>query len=124
MIVLLGSTGYIGSAFEKALQERGWKFLSLSRAQTDYTHFETLRNFIEKNSASFVINAAGYTGKPNVDACEKNWADTLQGNALFPATVAHACASIGIPFGHVSSGCIFSGAKILENGVERIERDL
>src|SRR5262249_17503293 len=26
--------------------------------------------------------------------------------------------------GHVSSGCIFSGAKIVENGKERVEKDL
>jgi dTDP-4-dehydrorhamnose reductase len=59
-----------------------------------------------------------------VDACEKNWADTLQGNTLFPAAVSQACASLGIPYGHVSSGCIFSGAKILANGKTRVERDL
>ena len=124
MIILLGNTGYMGQAFEAALQERGWKFLSLSRTQADYTDFETLKNFLEKNSASFVINAAGYTGKPNVDACEKDWAGTLQGNTLYPAMLAHACASLGIPFGHVSSGCIYSGAKIFEGGSLRVERDL
>jgi len=55
-----------------------------------------------------------------VDACENNRADTLQGNSLFPAMIAHACAAQGVPFGHVSSGCIYSGAKI--GG--RVERDL
>jgi len=124
MIVLLGSTGYIGQAFETTLRERGAKFISLSRRQIDYTQFEALRKFLEKNAVTFLINAAGYTGKPNVDACEKNWADTLHGNTIFPAMVAHVCASLGIPFGHISSGCIFSGAKIFENGVERIEKDL
>jgi dTDP-4-dehydrorhamnose reductase len=124
MIVLLGSTGYIGQAFEKALQERGGDFVSLSRKQFDYTDLSVLRKFLEKNRATFLINAAGYTGKPNVDACEKNWADTLQGNTLFPTTVAQACAALGIPFGHVSSGCIYAGAKIAENGCVRIEKDL
>ena len=60
----------------------------------------------------FLINAAGYTGKPNVDACEIHRADTLQGNTIFPVMVAHACAAQGVPFGHVSSGCIYAGAKI------------
>ena len=70
------------------------------------------------------INAAGYTGKPNVDACETARADTLQGNTLLPQTIAQACAAAGIPWGHVSSGCIFSGAKVDSAGQMRVEKDL
>jgi dTDP-4-dehydrorhamnose reductase len=124
MIVLLGSTGYMGQQFVSALQERGWAFVAPSRAQWDYTRFDLLSAYLEKTKAEFLINAAGYTGKPNVDACERNWADTLQGNTLFPATVAHACDSVGIPFGHVSSGCIYAGAKVVSEGRSHIERDL
>jgi dTDP-4-dehydrorhamnose reductase len=72
----------------------------------------------------FVINAAGYTGKPNVDACELDKAGTLAGNTLLPQTIAHACAAANIPWGHVSSGCIFSGAKISEGGKIRTEKDM
>ena len=54
--------------------------------------------------------------------CDK--ADTLQGNTLLPQTIAHACAAAGIPWGHVSSGCIYSGAKIVENGKMRAEKDM
>jgi len=124
VIILLGSSGYVGSAFEQALRERGSGFKSLSRQQLDYTRFNLLLPYLRKNRASFVINAAGYTGKPNVDACETAWSDTLIGNLLFPATVANACSAAGIPWGHVSSGCIYSGAKVLENGTVRIEKDL
>ena len=59
-----------------------------------------------------------------MDACENDRADTLQGNTLFPATVAHACAALGIPWGHVSSGCIYSGAKVVIDGQTRVEKDL
>ena len=83
-----------------------------------------LLSFLRRTKPDFLINAAGYTGKPNVDACEQNKADTLQGNALFPAVVAHACAALDIPWGHVSSGCIFSGAKVADGGRTRVERDL
>jgi dTDP-4-dehydrorhamnose reductase len=31
------------------------------------------------------------------------------GNAVLPGVVAKACREVGIPFGHVSSGCIFTG---------------
>jgi len=123
MILLLGATGYIGKAFASELTRRNSKFTALSRAQLDYTRFDMLWQFLKTQKPAFVVNAAGYTGKPNVDACELHKADTLVGNTLFPQTVAHACVAAGIPWGHVSSGCIYSGAKILENGSTRSEKD-
>ncbi|MEI6195796.1 MAG: sugar nucleotide-binding protein [Verrucomicrobiota bacterium] len=123
MILLLGATGFIGKAFASELSRRKADFIPLSRQQVDYTRFDALLDFLKSKNPAFVINAAGYTGKPNVDACELHKADTLQGNALFPQTVAHACSAAGIPWGHVSSGCIYSGAKVLVNGQVRAEKD-
>ena len=124
MIILLGASGYVGQAFSKILQQRGKSFLAFSRSEIDYTRFDVLLEVLRKQKPEFVINAAGYTGKPNVDACETARAETLQGNTLFPQTVAHACLVAGIPWGHISSGCIYNGAKIFETGRERIEKDL
>jgi dTDP-4-dehydrorhamnose reductase len=123
MILLLGASGYIGKAFAKELQWRKKEFIPLARKQVDYTRFDLFLDFLKTKKPSFVINAAGYTGKPNVDACELHKADTLQGNSLFPQTVAHACAAAKIPWGHVSSGCIYSGAKVFENGKTRVGKD-
>jgi dTDP-4-dehydrorhamnose reductase len=124
MILLLGASGYIGEAFVKELQWRKADFIPLSRKQIDYTRFDLLLDFLKNKKPEVVINAAGYTGKPNVDACELDKAGTLVGNALLPQTIAHACAALKIPWGHVSSGCIYSGAKIVENGKTRAEKDL
>jgi UDP-glucose 4,6-dehydratase len=124
MIVLLGATGYIGRQFADSLRRRGWPFAAPSRASLDYTRFDTLLEFLRRTKPDFLINAAGYTGKPNVDACEQHRAETLEGNALFPATVAHACFTLDVPWGHVSSGCVYSGAKVLLQGRWRVEPDL
>jgi dTDP-4-dehydrorhamnose reductase len=124
MILLLGASGYIGEAFARELRGRKIDFVPLARKQMDYSCFDKLLGFLKTKKPAFVINAAGYTGKPNVDACELAKADTLVGNTLLPQTIAHACASVGIPWGHVSSGCIFSGAKIVENGKTSVEKDL
>jgi dTDP-4-dehydrorhamnose reductase len=124
MILLLGATGYIGRAFARELTRREWPFHALSRGQVDYSRFETLLEWLRSNKPSCVINAAGFTGRPNVDACETAQADTLQGNTLLPLTIADACAATGTPWGHVSSGCIYSGAQIVEGGCRTIERDL
>ena len=124
MILLLGASGYIGEAFAKELQRRKKEFLPLSRKQTDYTRFEPLLEFLKSKKPEFVINSAGYTGKPNVDACELAKADTLAGNTLLPQTIAQACAAVKIPWGHVSSGCIYSGAKIVENSRTSVEKNM
>jgi dTDP-4-dehydrorhamnose reductase len=124
MILLLGASGYIGQAFAAELKRREWDYRSVSRQQMDYTSFPVLLDFLQRTAPRFVINAAGHTGKPNVDACESQRDETLMGNTMLPHVIAHACAVAGIPWGHVSSGCIFSGAKVQMDGQLQVERDL
>lgn len=124
MILLLGASGYIGQAFANELKRRGADFCSLSRHKLDYTSFPVLLDYLKRTKPQFLINAAGHTGKPNVDACETQRAETLLGNTLLPQTLAHACAVAGIPWGHVSSGCIYDGAKVLMDGQWRVEKNL
>src|SRR5882724_1383134 len=124
MILLLGASGYVGQAFARELARRGQAFKPLSRYEADYSRFDVLLEYLQSARPEFVINAAGYTGKPNVDACETARAETLQGNTLLPQTIAHACAATGTPWGHVSSGCIFAGAKVTRDGKTRVEKDL
>ncbi len=124
MILLLGGTGYIGQAFAAELERRKRPFIALSRREVDYTRFDLLLGFLKSRKPEFVVNAAGYTGKPNVDACEVAKADTLVGNTMLPQTIAHACAAMNIPWGHVSSGCIYSGAKIKTGSHVVAEKDM
>jgi dTDP-4-dehydrorhamnose reductase len=124
MIALLGASGYIGQAFAAILRERNRPFTALSRKNLDYTRFDALVGFLRETKPEFLINLAGYTGKPNVDACEIAQADTLAGNALLPQLIAEACEATKTPWGHISSGCIYSGAKISGNGTTHVEKDL
>ena len=124
MILLIGATGYIGEAFVKELQRRKLSFATVMRDQVDCTRFVSLMEFLREKRPEFLILAAGYTGKPNVDACEDAKAETIIGNVLLPQTVAHACAALNIPWGQVSSGCIFSGAKVMERETLVVEKDL
>jgi dTDP-4-dehydrorhamnose reductase len=124
MILLLGATGYIGQAFAAELRRRQNLFIPLTRKALDYTDFNILFDYVRQSKPEFLINAAGYTGNPNVDACETARAETFLGNAVFPQMVARVCLMTNTPWGHVSSGCIYSGAKVLEKGRPHIERDL
>jgi len=111
MIYLLGGSGYVGHAYQALLKRKGVPFRNLRRSEVDYTNVAVLRDALNRDRPEFVINAAGYTGKPNVDACELHKAECLLGNAVLPGIVAQACEDAGVPWGHVSSGCIFNGAR-------------
>lgn len=124
MILLLGASGYVGQAFARELDLRGRPFTGLSRRDLDYTRFPALLELLRQTKPEFLINTAGCAGKPNIDACENAKAETLLGNTLLPQLIGAACAATDTPWGHVSSGCIFSGAKILKNNGQRIEPDL
>jgi dTDP-4-dehydrorhamnose reductase len=121
MIVLLGATGYVGSAFSQLLQQKSIASIGVSRSQVDYTDADRLHQFLKETNASFLINCAGYTGKPNVDACEKDKAECLFGNAVLAGRVRQACERAGIPWGHVSSGCIFTGRRADGEGFHEVD---
>jgi dTDP-4-dehydrorhamnose reductase len=124
LTLLLGATGYIGQAFTRELRRRGTCFIPLTRSAVDYTCFEQLFDYVRKMKPEFVINAAGAVGKPNVDACELAREETLWGNTLMPQTVARVCLMTNTPWGHVSSGNIYTGAKLVDSSGTRIVRDL
>ncbi len=111
MIVILGGSGYIGRAYQRFFEREEIPHRKVSREELDYSDPERLSAGLRYFGASFLVNAAGYTGKPNVDACEDHKADCLFGNAVLPGRIRQACEIIGLPWGHVSSGCIFTGAK-------------
>ncbi len=111
MILLLGGSGYIGNAFCRYFEARSIAYRSVARAEVDYTQRDNLVRLIQQSKATFLINAAGYTGKPNVDACELHKADCLAGNAVLPGVIREACELAGITWGHVSSGCIYTGCR-------------
>ncbi|MDA8774948.1 sugar nucleotide-binding protein [Opitutales bacterium] len=121
MFFILGATGYLGSYFVKYLRQEGEDVFGLSRTEIDYTDVGSLISILRRKKPKFLINAAGYTGKPNVDACESDKAECLFGNAVFPGRIRTACEEVGIPWGHVSSGCIYSDRK--SNGEGWSEND-
>ncbi|HEY5079812.1 MAG TPA: sugar nucleotide-binding protein [Opitutaceae bacterium] len=111
MIYLLGGSGYVGTAFQALFRLKGIRYRSLRRSEVDYADPVALGAALRADKPEFLINAAGYTGKPNVDACEVHKAECLMGNAVLPGIVAAACEGEGVPWGHVSSGCIYNGSS-------------
>ena len=111
MIYLLGGSGYVGNAYKAYFTRKGISFRSLSRSEVDYTNLNTLTAALQAQKPEFLVNAAGYAGKPNVDACEFHKSECLAGNAVLPGIIAQACEAANVPWGHVSSGCIYTGSR-------------
>ena len=108
-LTVAGASGYVGSVFAHQVRERGHRLSTISQADTQGYQVDQVRNRLLTLSPDFLVNCAGYTGKPNVDACESDKAACLAGNAVLPGVLAEVCNDLSIPWGHVSSGCIFTG---------------
>ena len=106
-VAVLG-TGYVASAYLRALHFLGHHPLVLSRAWLDYIDQDVLHFCLEAYKPDMVINAAGYTGR-TVDDCQVNKEECYQANVVLPRQLASICAGLGVTLMHVSSGCIFDG---------------
>ena len=112
--------------FANELQQRKVGFSSpLARKQMDYTRFDVLLEFLKAKKPEFVINAAGYTGKPNVDACELAQGGHARGQHLVAADHRPRLRRRWTFRGDTFRPAAFiRGAKIVENGKTRVEKDL
>jgi UDP-glucose 4,6-dehydratase len=113
MIILFGSTGYVGSEFKRQLEQKQIEFKCWSDT-TNTTFYDLEKWYAEAGYPIIdaVINAAGYTGKPNVDTCELDKESTIHGNIVWPQILTDWCMLNDITLGHVSSGCIYSGRRL------------
>lgn len=110
-ILLLGSSGYVGKAFQLHLNRLQLEWQPLSLKDPSLSKRAVLQNAIRSYRPGFLINCAGYTGKPNVDTAETEKHACLEANTWLPGLIAEVCQDLGQPWGHVSSGCIYTGRK-------------
>ncbi len=101
MHILVVGRGWTGKKMIEELRNRGHTITVCSHENV----FET----ITQDKYDWVVNCAGVTGTPNVDACELDKVNTFYGNAIFPIELAHRCELLGIRMAHFSSGCIYEG---------------
>ena len=115
----------MGGAFQRELARRGVPHRAISRRELDYSRFRVLADALKSHRPELVIHCGGFTGKPNVDACETQRTETILGNIVLAQTVAQACDAAGVRLGAISSGCIYTGAKVQnEDGSWAIREDL
>ncbi|EPS68271.1 hypothetical protein M569_06499, partial [Genlisea aurea] len=102
--LIYGRTGWIGGLLGKLCEAQ----------KIDYEYGSGRlenRASIESDIASIrpthVFNAAGVTGRPNVDWCESHKAETIRANVVGTLTLADVCRERGLLLVNYATGCIF-----------------
>lgn len=103
MKILILGKGYIANRCKEV-----WGEEAIMPGAKIYSKEDMLK-LLDEYQPDVVFNAAGVTGKPNVDWCEDHPVETLEGNVLMPIAAALACQERGIYLLHLGSGCIFYG---------------
>lgn len=113
MILLLGSSGYIGSEFARQFNEKDvWFVTPGGYRYHDYTsrnELEKLMQHWKPLRPRLVINCAAFIPPQSVDQCEDFKAQTLRSNLMFPTLLAQVCCDYDVPLIHISTGCLFNG---------------
>lgn len=101
-VMILGAQGFLGRQFTALYDGAVTPSVDIADAHAVATLLDDVRPDI-------LINAAGKTGRPNVDWCEEHKAETLRSNVIGPMVLATAAAERDIYMVHLGSGCIYSG---------------
>jgi nucleoside-diphosphate-sugar epimerase len=113
---LIFGNGYVGNLLKEYYGETS--ILS----PVDITDAVKVKEVLDQVKPKYVFNAAGKTGKPNVDWCETNRSVTYNSNVTGPMVLAEILSEMSIPWMHIGSGCIFYGDPPRDSGW--LEEDL
>ena len=109
-ILLLGSTGQLGSAivdlYRKSAFPIGWELIAWDRSQADMSDINSVLPKIKDLKPDAIINASAYT---QVDLAEKERELCEKINTEAPVKLANFCFQAKIPFVHFSTDYVYSG---------------
>ncbi len=124
-IIVLGSTGMLGSVVSKYLALKDYNVKALTRKELDIESQNAvyeLKDMVEKDTA-YIINCAGAI-KPRIsNMCTEE--ETLAINSAFPIKIAGMIRALStrnypVRFIHISTDCVFTGDTAGKYQVEDI----
>ncbi|RDY06954.1 Trifunctional UDP-glucose, partial [Mucuna pruriens] len=102
--LIYGRTGWIGGLLGKLSEKQGIPYEYGKGRLEDRS---SLVADIQNVKPTHVFNAAGVTGRPNVDWCESHKTETIRTNVAGTLTLADVCREHGILMINYATGCIF-----------------
>jgi 3,5-epimerase/4-reductase len=120
--LIYGRTGWIGGLLGQLCTAQGIPFTYAAGRLENRAQLEA---DIDAAAPTHVFNAAGVTGRPNVDWCETHRAETVRANVVGTLTLADVCRGRGLVLINYATGCIFEydDAHQLASGIGFKEED-
>ena len=103
-LVFGGKTGWIGQKAVHILREQGYTVFC---AQSRLENRHDIMRELEEIKPDYILNAAGNTGRPNVDWCEDHKQDTLRVNIIGALTLFDCGYCLDVPVVNMGTGCIY-----------------
>jgi dTDP-4-dehydrorhamnose reductase len=107
-IVIVGSSGQVGSDLARVLRDGHEDFVALSRSDLDITERSTLRDKLGKHNPDVIINCSVYHP---VDECETNPELSFAVNAIAVRTLGLVAKDLRASMVHFSSDYVFDGEQ-------------
>ena len=103
--LVYGKTGWIGGLLGQILAKTNHSFFYGSARLYDR---HAIEEDIQRCKPSHILNAAGITGRPNVDWCESHKREVVQTNVLGTLNLIDVAKSHRIHVTNFATGCIYS----------------
>ncbi|EGU73824.1 dTDP-glucose 4,6-dehydratase [Fusarium oxysporum f. sp. conglutinans race 2 54008] len=102
--LIWGGKGWVAGHLKDLLEKQGKEVFTTTVRMEDTV---AVAKELQKIQPTHVLNAAGCTGRPNVDWCEDNKSQTVRSNVIGTLTLADRCAQLGIHCTIFATGCIY-----------------
>lgn len=102
--LIYGRTGWIGGLLGQICEKQGIPF---EYANGRLENRAQIQIDIQNVKPTHVFNAAGVTGRPNVDWCESHKPETIRTNVVGTLNLADVCRDQGLLLMNFATGCIF-----------------
>ncbi|KAL6174616.1 hypothetical protein ACLB2K_051262 [Fragaria x ananassa] len=102
--LIYGKTGWIGGLLGMICQSQS---ISFEYGSGRLENRSSLEADLAAVKPTHVFNAAGVTGRPNVDWCESHKVETIRANVVGTLTLADVCRERGLVLINYATGCIF-----------------
>ena len=104
LFLVYGRTGWIGGKLGKLLTELGHDWCYGSARLQDRVG---VQDDIKRSKCTHILNAAGVTGRPNVDWCEDHKVETIRANVIGVLQLCDVALENNVHVTNFATGCIY-----------------
>ncbi|CAG8949732.1 hypothetical protein HYALB_00010903 [Hymenoscyphus albidus] len=105
VFLIWGGEGWVAGHLKALLEKQGKEVHSTTIRMQNR---EAVIAEIERVKPTHVLNAAGSTGRPNVDWCEDHREETIRNNVIGTLNLTDVCYERGIHITVFATGCIYA----------------